>query len=204
MKRFVVMAVWILLFCFLAMGKDLEKGQLLLSTQAGVTSQNGSSFQLKLDSPISRSFSVGFSFEQRRYADKIYPYLNPDYVLVDDYAENLYLLTDRSAFRNSQSFCLEAAYHFTFIPVKRLDIFTGLGIGMDIDSGRSVWSAQNNDQGELAYKSSRSYDLSEKLFAGLDFFVTEKIGLGGRFSVHHNPWLGSVTSAMLGATFRLK
>lgn len=204
MKRFALMVVLVFLFCFLSMGRGLEKGQLFLSTQAGVTTHYGSTFQLKLDSQISRSFSLGFSFAQRKYADRIYSLLNPEYVPTDHYAGNTYLLPGRSPFNNSQSFSLEVAYHFTFIPVKRLDVFTGLGIGLDIDSGRSVWSTQLNDQGNFVHKSSRSYDLSQQLFTGLNFFITEKIGLAGRFNIHHNPWIGSVASVMLGATFRLK
>ena len=204
MKRFASLVVFVLLFCLLAAAKGLEKGRLFLSTQAGVTSRNGSTFQLKLESSISRSFSLGFSFEQSQYADKIYSMLNPGYVLDNVYAENTYALIGRTPFMNSQSFFLEAAYHLTFIPVKRLDVFTGLGIGLDIDSGRSIWKPQLDDQRNIVYKRSKSYDLSERLFTGLTFFLTEKIGVGGRFTIHHNPWMGSMTSAMLGATFRLK
>ena len=204
MKRLTVIAVLFFSFCLLSMGRSLEKGQLFFSTQAGVTAQYGSIFQLKLDSPISRSFSLGFSFEQRKYADRMYSLINPEYVPTDGYPENTYLLAGRSPANISQSFSLEAAYHFTFIPLKRLDVFTGVGIGLDIDSGRSGWSTQLDDQGKFVHKSSRGYDFSQQIFAGLNFFLTEKIGLAGRFSVHHNPLLGSVTSAMLGAAFRLK
>ncbi len=204
MKRFALMVVAVLLFCLLGMGKSLEKGQLFLSTQAGITSQYGSTFQLKLDSPISRSFSLGFSFAQRKYENKIYALVIPEYVPTDDYTENTYLQTACSPFDNSQSFSLELAYHFTFIPVKRLDVFTGLGLGMDIESSRTVWSAHVDDQGGFTFKNSRSYDLSEQIFTGLNFFLTDKIGLAGRFNIRHNPLVGTVTSATLGATFRLK
>jgi hypothetical protein len=204
MKRFALMAVLVLSFYLLTMGKSLEKGQLFLSTQAGVTARNGSTFQLKLDSPISRSFSLGFSFEQRKYPNKVYSLIDPEYGSTEDLPENTYLLPGYSPSNNSQSFSLEAAYHFTFIPLKSLDVFTGLGIGLDIDSGRSGWNTRIDDQGQFVHKSSRGYDFSQQLFTGLNFFITEKIGLTGCFSIRRNPLIGSVSSATLGATFRLK
>jgi hypothetical protein len=204
MKRLVLLAVFVLLSSLLTVASDLEKGQLLLSTQAGVTSRSGSAYQFKLESPVSRSFTLGVSYEQRRYASSASLLLNPEFILDGGYAENTYLLARNSPFVNSQSFFLEGAYHFTFIPLKRLDAFAGLGIGLDIEGGRSVWKPEAAGQGGITYKSANSYDLAEKLFTGFNYFFTEKIGLGGRFTLHHNPWTGTVPSAMVGATFKLK
>ncbi|TFG79672.1 MAG: hypothetical protein E4H23_05100 [Chrysiogenales bacterium] len=187
-----------------AMDESFAKGQLFISAYAGFVPAAANNwdvmYNLCFESAISRDVSLGFAYSQKQsHAGE-----NQDRLAIPFPARTTE--TDELTYANitTRLFCLEGKYHFAFTRLRRLDLFCGAGLGLELNKDNSLHFIYANQELVITYTDKNHYYLVANFFGGGQYYFAENLALAAKAGYQYSGISGYDAVLSLGITFRIK
>ncbi len=188
-----------------ATAEGFAKGQLFISAYGGFVPAAGSDwdvlYNLCFESAVSREVSIGFAYSQKQsHAGE-----NMDQLaipLLSSVTGNPDGLTYANI--TTRLFCLEGKYHFAVDRLRRLDLFCGAGLGLELNKDNSLHFELDGQELLITYIDKNRYYLVANFFGGGSFYIADNLALGAKAGYQYSGISGYDTVLSLGITFRIK
>ncbi|MCJ7526007.1 MAG: hypothetical protein MUP71_12420 [Candidatus Aminicenantes bacterium] len=187
-----------------AMDESFAKGQLFISAYAGFVPAAANNwdvmYNLCFESAISRDVSLGFAYSQKQsHAGE-----NQDRLAIPFPARTTE--TDELTYANitTRLFCLEGKYHFAFTRLRRLDLFCGAGLGLELNKDNSLHFIYANQELLITYMDKNHYYLVANFFGGGQYYLADNLALAAKAGYQYSGISGYDAVLSLGIAFRIK
>jgi hypothetical protein len=188
-----------------AMDEAFTKGQLFISAYAGFVPATGNNwdvmYNLCFESAINQNVSIGFAYSQKQsHAGEDQDRL-PIPLPAGPSGE-----TDELTYANitTRLFCLEGKYHLAFPRLRRLDLFCGAGVGLELNKDNSLHFVLSGQELVITYVDKNHYYLVANFFGGAGYYLAENLALAVKAGYQYSGISGYDAVLSLGILFRIR